>query len=46
MGWVVRLVSEIRAIRSEMNVPVAAEIPLLVKGQGPRPWRAWPPMAT
>ncbi|WP_374448727.1 valine--tRNA ligase [Stella sp.] len=34
MGWVVRLVSEIRTIRAEMNVPVAAEVPLLVKGAG------------
>jgi valyl-tRNA synthetase len=32
LGWVVRLVSEIRAVRSEMNVPVAAKIPLLIKG--------------
>jgi valyl-tRNA synthetase len=32
LGWVVRLVSQIRAVRSEMNVPVAAKIPLLIKG--------------
>jgi valyl-tRNA synthetase len=32
LGWVVRLVSEIRAVRSEMNVPGAAKIPLLIKG--------------
>ncbi len=32
LGWLVRLVSEIRAVRSEMNVPVAAKIPLLIKG--------------
>jgi valyl-tRNA synthetase len=34
MGWVVRLVSDIRAIRSEMNVPAGAEVPLLVKDAG------------
>ncbi|BBK43779.1 valine--tRNA ligase [Allostella vacuolata] len=34
MGWVVRLVSEIRTIRAEMNVPVAAEVPLLIKDAG------------
>jgi valyl-tRNA synthetase len=32
LGWVVRLVSAIRAVRSEMNVPVAARIPLGIKG--------------
>jgi valyl-tRNA synthetase len=32
LGWLVRLVSEIRAVRSEMNVPAAAKIPLLIKG--------------
>ncbi len=32
LGWLVRLISEIRAVRSEMNVPVAAKIPLLIKG--------------
>ncbi|BBK38348.1 valine--tRNA ligase [Allostella sp. ATCC 35155] len=35
MDWVVRLVSEVRTIRAEMNVPVAAEVSLLVKGAGP-----------
>ncbi|MCW5774127.1 MAG: valine--tRNA ligase [Rhodospirillaceae bacterium] len=35
LGWVVRLVSQIRTVRSEMNVPVAAKIPLLVKGAAP-----------
>ncbi|MEM7774126.1 MAG: valine--tRNA ligase [Pseudomonadota bacterium] len=28
IGWVVRLVSEIRSVRSEMNVPAGAKIPL------------------
>ena len=32
LGWLVRLVTDIRAVRSEMNVPVAAKIPLLIKG--------------
>jgi valyl-tRNA synthetase len=32
LGWVVGLVSEIRAVRSEMNVPAAARIPLLIRG--------------
>jgi valyl-tRNA synthetase len=32
MDWVVRLVSQIRAIRSEMNVSPGAKIPMLIKG--------------
>jgi valyl-tRNA synthetase len=36
MNWVIRLISEIRAVRSEMNVPPGARIPLLVQGAGPR----------
>jgi valyl-tRNA synthetase len=32
MGWVVRLVSEIRSVRSEMNVPAAAKVPLVLVG--------------
>ncbi|NBC34837.1 MAG: valine--tRNA ligase [Alphaproteobacteria bacterium] len=35
MDWVVRLISAVRAIRAEMNVPAAAEIPLLIKDGGP-----------
>ncbi|MGB8275175.1 MAG: class I tRNA ligase family protein, partial [Alphaproteobacteria bacterium] len=31
MDWLVRLISEIRAVRSEMNVPPAAQLPLFVK---------------
>jgi valyl-tRNA synthetase len=31
MDWVVRLVSTVRAVRSEMNVPPAAQISLLLK---------------
>src|SRR6185295_9344814 len=35
LGWLVRLVSEIRAVRSEMNVPGSAKIPLMIKGASP-----------
>ena len=30
IGWVIELVSEIRSVRSEMNVPAGAKIPLLL----------------
>ena len=32
VDWVVRLISEIRAVRSEMNVPAGAKIALMAKG--------------
>ena len=32
MDWVVRLVSLIRAVRSEVNVPAAAKIPMVLRG--------------
>jgi valyl-tRNA synthetase len=32
MDWLVRLISEIRAVRAEMNVPAGAKTPLLVQG--------------
>ena len=32
MAWVVRIVSEIRAVRSEMNVPPSAELPVTLTG--------------
>ena len=32
IGWVVELVSEVRSVRSEMNVPAAALIPLALVG--------------
>ena len=32
IGWVVELVSEVRSVRAEMNVPVGAQIPLVVTG--------------
>ena len=31
IDWVIRLISEVRAVRAEMNVPGGAEIPLLVR---------------
>jgi valyl-tRNA synthetase len=35
IGWLVRLVSEVRSVRSEMNVPGGAKIPLVLVGAGP-----------
>jgi valyl-tRNA synthetase len=35
MDWVVRLVSTVRAVRSEMNVPPGAQLALLVKDASP-----------
>ena len=35
IGWLVELVSEVRSIRSEMNVPPAARAPLVLVGAGP-----------
>jgi valyl-tRNA synthetase len=32
MGWVIRLISDIRAVRSEMNVPPAARLDLVAGG--------------
>jgi valyl-tRNA synthetase len=32
IDWLVRLISEIRAVRSEMNVPSGAKVPLVLKG--------------
>ena len=32
IGWVVDLVSEVRSVRSEMNVPAGAQIPLVLVG--------------
>jgi valyl-tRNA synthetase len=34
MDWVVRLISQIRAVRSEINVPPKALVPLLLKDAG------------
>jgi len=32
IGWIVKLVSEVRSVRSEMNVPAGAKIPLVLVG--------------
>ncbi len=32
MNWLARLITEVRSVRSDMNVPAAAQINLLVKG--------------
>ncbi|MDX2259707.1 MAG: valine--tRNA ligase [Hyphomicrobiaceae bacterium] len=32
IGWVVDLVSEIRSVRSEMNIPAGAKVPLVIVG--------------
>jgi valyl-tRNA synthetase len=34
MGWLIRLISEIRSVRANMNVPAGAKIDLLVKDAG------------
>jgi valyl-tRNA synthetase len=34
MDWVVRLISTVRTVRSEMNVPAGAQIPMLLKDAG------------
>ena len=35
IDWLIRLVSGIRSVRAEMNVPAAAQIPLLLQGASP-----------
>jgi len=35
LDWVVRLISEVRAVRSEMHVPPSARLTMLVKGANP-----------
>ncbi len=32
IGWVIRLISEVRSVRSEMNVPAGARVPLVISG--------------
>ncbi len=34
IDWVIRLITSIRSVRAEMNVPAGAQIPLAVKGAG------------
>jgi valyl-tRNA synthetase len=36
MDWVVRLITAIRTVRAEMNVPAGAKIPFLIKDAAPR----------
>ena len=35
IGWVISLVSEVRSVRTEMNVPAAAMVPLAIVGADP-----------
>ncbi|HEV7368987.1 valine--tRNA ligase [Arenibaculum sp.] len=35
LDWVVRLISTVRTVRAEMNVPASAQIPLLLRDAGP-----------
>jgi valyl-tRNA synthetase len=35
LGWIIDLVSEVRSVRSELNVPAGATIPLLLVGADP-----------
>jgi len=35
MDWVIRLISEVRAVRAALNVPPKARVPLLVREAGP-----------
>jgi valyl-tRNA synthetase len=35
MNWVVRLISDVRSVRADMNVPAAAKIKMLLKGASP-----------
>ena len=35
IGWVIALVSEVRSVRTEMNVPAAAMVPLAIVGADP-----------
>jgi valyl-tRNA synthetase len=35
IDWLVRLIGGIRTVRAEMNVPVAAKLPLLLQGASP-----------
>ena len=32
IGWLIRFISEVRSVRSEMNVPAGAKVPLVVSG--------------
>jgi valyl-tRNA synthetase len=32
IGWLIRVISEVRSVRAEMNVPAGAKVPLVVSG--------------
>jgi valyl-tRNA synthetase len=32
IGWLIRLISEVRSVRAEMNVPASAKVPLVISG--------------
>jgi len=32
IGWLIKLISEVRSVRAEMNVPAAAKVPLVIGG--------------
>ncbi|MGD9501332.1 MAG: class I tRNA ligase family protein, partial [Methyloceanibacter sp.] len=34
IGWLIRLISEVRSVRAEMNVPAGAKVPLVIAGAG------------
>jgi valyl-tRNA synthetase len=34
IGWLIRVISEVRSVRAEMNVPAGAKVPLLIAGAG------------
>jgi valyl-tRNA synthetase len=34
IGWLIKLISEVRSVRSEMNVPAGAKVPLIIAGAG------------
>jgi valyl-tRNA synthetase len=36
IGWLIELISEVRSVRSEMNVPAAAKVPLVIAGASDR----------
>jgi valyl-tRNA synthetase len=35
IGWLIKLVSEVRSVRAEMNVPASAKVPLVIAFAGP-----------
>jgi valyl-tRNA synthetase len=34
ISWLIRVISEVRSVRAEMNVPAGAKVPLLIAGAG------------